>query len=137
METKEELLQRLGNEKSLSDFKFNCEVCGMECIRTVKSLRNSIRSGNGFFCSKQCYATYKRGGSSKFNIYQCSECGVDIIRQTLEVKDRTKVFCSHSCAAKFNNSKRKLTEYTKLKISTSLKIRIGQTVLTNYTIVYV
>lgn len=48
------------------------------------------------------------------HISKCQNCGK-------EIKGTNRKFCDHSCSAKFNNSKRVLTDETKNKISKKLK----------------
>jgi hypothetical protein len=60
----------------------------------------------------------KKERISKYNVdpNRCSECN-----STLDYKKRSNKFCSSSCAASFNNKKRKHSQKTKDKISNSSK----------------
>ena len=51
----------------------------------------------------------------------CKNCNIEFEKSNKEIKKTKNHFCSKSCSATFNNSKRTLSEETKQKISNTLK----------------
>lgn len=80
--------------KSKQLISCECDYCGAQFERTKHYLYVSLkRKQASLFCSKDCSHKY---GSKKHDYNQnCKTCGLKV--------DYPKVFCNHSCAAKFTN----------------------------------
>lgn len=71
-----------------------CEYCKNTFEKPISEIKRSEKKGHKNYCSRQC------GGKSKEKLVfnSCKQCGKKI---------KSKIFCSQSCAATYNNKKRK------------------------------
>lgn len=99
-----------------------CEYCG-------KEINLEQKYGSGRFCNKRCQilSVHKKGAEiagekskqeteKRKKIVKCLYCGKE-----WKTTEKNRKFCSSSCAAKYNNSKRVISDSTRIKTSESLK----------------
>lgn len=68
------------------------------------------------FCSKECFRQQETEESLRQRVTSpCTECGTPIDRKPCRVKQSRNLFCSKSCAAIFNNKRRKRTRRSKIE----------------------
>lgn len=81
-----------------------CQACGSEVSRFASQF------SNGVYCSRNCYASSKRGqephnkGKKVFGAKACSQCGIDMIGAPALVKRRK--FCSPKCFGQYYSGER-------------------------------
>ena len=80
-------------KKNRKTIKIVCENCNIEFEKTVSEYKRSEKLKRKHFCSLNCNNKYR-----KPELKYCKQCGIEI---------KSKIFCSSSCAAKFNNRNRK------------------------------
>jgi len=101
-----------------------CELC-LVTFHQTKTEVIQHKTGNPRriikFCSKQC-----RIDSSKTSReFKCEECDKTFTRTKSQVKDAKHLFCSQSCAAKFNN-RNKTSGFRKSKLEIALELVLPQ-----------
>lgn len=105
-----------------------CEFCGKEFYRKkyVIQCETSLNRGRLKYCSDYC-----KNASNRTSIQcNCENCGKEIkVTKSVYNKSKTKhFFCSKSCSATYNNSKRPpVSDEQKKKCSESLKKFYGTT----------
>lgn len=79
-----------------------CGYCGKIIRREESWVKKSQERGWKMYCSTECRIASK----NKRREYKCSNCGKTVIKRPCDVKKSLSgnVFCSHSCAASYNNS---------------------------------
>lgn len=93
-------------------YKWICEYCGLEFTS-----RRKLEYHQKEECEEKKKQIFTKAGLvNKYpkKVRYCKVCG-----KQLKTKD-SKIFCSSSCAAKFNNTERKLSNNTKNKIRNSI-----------------
>ena len=71
-----------------------CKHCKKEFKKSISEIKRTEKRGYNHYCSKQCDGKSKEITSTRY----CLQCGKKI---------KSQKFCSQSCAASFNNKKRK------------------------------
>jgi len=102
--------------------QIKCDICNAVFTRPAKQVKNSIKRGRkGFFCSADCRSKgHVSNGSTHYEM-ECHTCHTKFISR--KRCGTQHVFCSRSCAARFNKngkfgkgkSKPGLREYFRLK----------------------
>lgn len=96
--------------------ELNCPRCNKIFTLTTPRLTNLIYRQNrkSAFCSKQCLYDNNRNGIEMV----CNHCSTTIIRTPCTLRSsKSRVFCSKSCAASFNNANKAYgTRRSKLEI---------------------
>jgi hypothetical protein len=113
-------LENFKNAKSTDTFTFVCKYCGEEFEVTKRYIqRNSMKLP--IYCSKEC--SYK-DRSTKIK-EKCSYCGseIEITQKQYDNSISKRFFCSNSCAAKYNNKNRVITDEQKAKTSRTLQAK--------------
>lgn len=110
--------------KTIKVFKFICKHCGKEFIKTEKEL-NKSKHKTPVFCCKECQKEWYKENS--YITVKCKNCGKEFqISKGVYNKSETKnFFCSHSCSATYNNSKRIISEAQKKKTSETFRKKLG------------
>lgn len=82
-----------------------CDLCGKKFRIATKTFNLKMRTGEKFFCSKECYKKFRRAGIIATT---CGTCGKDmeVPEKRLKESKSGKVFCSKSCSASYTNSLR-------------------------------
>lgn len=106
--------------KSSDLLALRCEHCGKTFAVTKKLITQELmhNRGRNKYCSKKC----KYESTISLVHTRCSNCGKDItVSRSIYEKSTSKhFFCDKSCAASFNNARRKVSEETRNKIKSSL-----------------
>lgn len=77
---------------------FVCPVCNKKFIRQIGYVNQKIKRGyTVFYCSKKCLNISAKTGKE----IKCENCGKIIYKILSQITNHN--FCSHSCAASFNN----------------------------------
>ncbi len=102
-------------EKAKPDdrLKLECYKCGCIFTSTKKLITHELKRNKGEvkFCSKKCFYSNKNTKKE----YKCINCSNVTFRREKEI--RGNVFCSSSCAAKYNNAHKTYgTRRSKLEI---------------------
>ena len=98
-----------------------CDFCGRDFIKSKYLIKNSKRPMQGSnvslwswnqgpkdTCSKECLHASQKNGSFE----KCRECEAEIYVRDVLAKQNKNRFCSHTCAATFNNKHKTYgTEY--------------------------
>ena len=93
---------------------FECYGCGGKFFQTKTKIKYGTKIGRSIkYCNQKCRGKYL----SKAITDKCGFCGMECTRQFNEYKASKsgKIFCNHSCAAKYNNT-HKTTGYRRSKI---------------------
>lgn len=101
----------------------NCQNCGELTIKSKGRYNESIKNGWNFFCSIKCRYSYQE----KSTELPCAWCS-KIVRKTPAQKRKTKtnIFCSKSCAARYNNRHKKAgTRRSKLECYLEQQLKIN------------
>jgi hypothetical protein len=96
-----------------------CECCKKIYLRSRSKVNEAAKNNWKQFCSKKCQGGYRR----RREVRNCSSCK-KVVSVRISAVKRSKsdnFFCNESCAASFNNKRRRHNEETRSKISTSLK----------------
>lgn len=98
----ESLFNKLENFKSREMIILECRLCQKEFTKPKYRFLDKLRNPNysGPFCSQCCAYSFRK--ESKNNDYICFTCNIKFKRLKSHAKS-TRVFCSHSCAAAYNN----------------------------------
>lgn len=82
-----------------------CDFCNKAYKRSKRAVCGNIRLKHKYtFCSYGCKGKYR----SQFNVQAtCTNCNKNLIRVPSQTKKVKNLFCSKSCAAKYNNIHRK------------------------------
>lgn len=81
-----------------------CANCDKQTEKTTARYNESLKNGWNFFCSIKCRYAF----SEKAESYLCARCSQTIQKTPAEIrKTKKNVFCSKSCAARFNNRHKK------------------------------
>lgn len=78
----------------------NCQHCDKQTIKSNGRYNEAVKNDWKHFCSQKCHYAYQEKGK-EFSCAWCSEC---IVKTPAQVrKTKANVFCSKSCAARYNN----------------------------------
>lgn len=94
-----------------------CDFCKKEFEREKRFYKYAVEKYNTkkFFCSMNCFASGKVTSITK----KCTNCETQVTRILKEIKKSKSgnVFCSQSCAAKYNNAHKTIgTRRSKLEV---------------------
>lgn len=79
----------------------NCKKCGNKTTKTHGRYNEAIKNGWNFFCSIKCRYAYQEKGKEFF----CAFCSQSVKKTPAQIRQtKANVFCSKSCAARYNNS---------------------------------
>jgi hypothetical protein len=117
---------KLFNELDLKKAKtrnllpLECLVCGDTFYRTKKKiLAKKVGENHCCFCNKTCSDKHK----IKIKEFSCAECCTIVNRPPSGLIGITNIFCSHVCAATFNNRKQaQIKSYFKIRTTVHLKL---------------
>lgn len=97
--------EEFSSAKSRSLLSCKCKNCGKLFLRSKHDIQSDIKaiklnpsSQSGFFCCSECASAYK----SIQQLVICEQCGKEFYRKPSQILNH--VFCSHSCAAIYNNT---------------------------------
>ena len=100
----------LDNPNYLRQFKGNntisiiCNYCdNSKNITKSKIQKKLYRGSKNFYCNSKCSSLYRRKISRV--VKNCTTCNKEISKTPSELKKIKNVFCSQSCAAKYNGHK--------------------------------
>lgn len=80
-----------------------CRNCGKQVEKTASRYNESIKNGWNFFCSLSCRYGYQENGIE----IPCAQCQKFVRKTPGQVRQtKSNVFCSKSCAALYNNSRK-------------------------------
>lgn len=78
----------------------DCRKCGKQTARSIGRYNESIKNGWNIFCSIECRYAFQEKGTE----FCCSWCSKIIKKTPGQIRQIiTNVFCSKSCAARYNN----------------------------------
>ena len=99
----------------------DCQNCGKQTVKTSGRYNEAIKNGWNFFCSIDCRYNYQEKGKE----FSCAWCSKVIRKTPAQIRQTKKnVFCTKSCAAKFNNRHKKTgTRRSKLEIYLEQKLK--------------
>lgn len=99
-------IDEIKNASRDCEFEFTCQQCGKKIIKT-KQMLSKNRYQIPKFCCPECQQKWIKD-NSHITVH-CENCGKEIkILKSVYKKSSTKhFFCSHSCSATYNNTKRK------------------------------
>lgn len=100
----------LDSKGSRDPIPLECYQCGKPHYRTKNIILRILNGGlrgtrKGCFCSKKC----QHSAQNISKEFSCRQCGKAVFRPPSEIG--REIFCSSSCSAKFNNSRRLITRY--------------------------
>jgi hypothetical protein len=89
---------------------FACDYCGTHTTRKRCEYMYKIRQGikkirNIHYCSIECGSKDRK--EKAYPQYKCEVCKEDIIRTRSKMPKSGRIFCSSSCAARYNNKNKK------------------------------
>lgn len=121
MENIKYTISEYNNAKCMDKLKVSCSYCNNILLRTKKDITRALKDKQkNIFCNNQCRGNY-------FNtekIYQCVECGTNILRRNNDIKKSKKLFCNHSCHAIYTN-KNKTTGIRRSKLEIWLESKLN------------
>lgn len=104
----------------------SCGLCKVSYKTTKRSLYMAVKTGQSAVYCKDCKhrASVLTRGNEEQILVPCGTCGKEIKKRPKDIKNSvsTKVFCSQSCAAKYNNANSEL-----LKASRKVKTKTCKT----------
>ena len=108
-------------EFNIQNYGLVCFHCGKNFLPKNRQSYNSRKSllklkGRKYYCCKECEILAK--GQNIITKIACKNCGKIFKPESSNAK-----FCSSSCAASYNNSKRNVSDSHKVKISESITAR--------------
>ena len=108
-------------EFNIQNYGLVCFHCGKVFLPKNRQSYNDRRSalkrkGNKYYCCKECEILAK--GQNIITKIACKNCGKIFKPESSNAK-----FCSSSCAASYNNTKRKVSDSHKVKTSESVTAR--------------
>ena len=117
--------------KSTSLIPFECEFC-CKIFHRFKYVFDAHKRGKRNpinFCSKSCqmFDSHKDKGNSAAQKVFCLHCGEIFTKTNANIKRRKNHFCSHSCAATFNNKNK-----TSGTVKSKLEIWLQQELVEKY-----
>lgn len=78
----------------------DCKKCGSQTTKTNGRYNEAIKNGWNFFCSIKCRYAYQE----KVREFSCAYCSQSIKKTPAQIRQtKSNVFCSKSCAARYNN----------------------------------
>jgi len=78
----------------------DCQNCGKQTAKSNGRYNETVKNGWNFFCSIKCRYAYQEKGKE----FSCAWCSETILKTPAEIrKTKTNIFCSKSCAARYNN----------------------------------
>jgi len=99
-----------------------CLNCGEVFYREKNCIQVKIakikKGTENIFCSLKCRGKFKT--KQGVQIIQCAQCGKEIKKRNSEISKSGNNFCSHACAAKYQNT-HKTTGYRRSKLETYLQ----------------
>lgn len=93
--------EQFNNAKGSDELELICEYCGLiftKPKRKIQRVSNPSSCSNYDFCSRECRSL----SNNPDKLFICKQCGKKFYRK--EKNHSSNLFCSQSCAAKFNNS---------------------------------
>lgn len=120
----EEINKLLSDHRSDDKLELICSECGKVCTKRYRYVREQRALAEDsivkIFCSAKCY--YDNNNKHKYyKTVPCDFCGKEFDKLISQIEATNANYCSHSCAAKVNNSKRIRTEESRKKTSDSLR----------------
>jgi len=110
--TEEEFDKAKSQDKLLLEC-YNCQNTFLKEKRLIlQTLTDPLRSNRNKYCYKSCENQYK----TTSEIVECKKCGKQFKKQQKEIKKHPNHFCSHSCSASYNNTKRIKKKFVKKEI---------------------
>lgn len=99
----------ISNYKKIQKLKFECELCGNIFEPLRRNAIQGIKSNNPSHVIKYCSKNCKLNASITRIDLNCSNCGQIVSRKLSDYKKSksSRVFCSSSCSASFNNKNKK------------------------------
>lgn len=98
-------INKIKKAKSNEEFEFVCKQCGKTFTKTKKYISKN-RYKLPVFCCNECQKTWY--SEECYIEVKCSECGKSfkILKGDYNKSETKHFFCSHSCAATYNNKLR-------------------------------
>lgn len=98
-------IEEIKRAKTTEEFEFVCAHCG----RSFKKTKREISKNNYAlpkFCCQKCQKEWYKENS--YVTVKCKKCGKEfrILKSTYDKSENKHFFCSHSCSASYNNTKR-------------------------------
>jgi len=92
--------------------KVNCATCNKEINRKPSYVKKHKP-----YCSQKC----RKQSMLKGNMIKCETCGKEVWKTPTDIKKAKngKLFCSHSCSAKYSNKQRGRNRYNHREIAFS------------------
>lgn len=81
----------------------NCHFCNLQFYKRKAHINEAKRLGYKIYCSNLCANQFK----TKELRVSCANCNILFIKKLFEIKNTKNNFCSHSCAATYNNKHKK------------------------------
>lgn len=115
--------EEFSNAKSADLLPLKCEQCGKTFYKPKKEIKYTIEHperNRCRFCSVDCLSIFFK---KELHETVCTQCGMPVTVSDNDFRrSKTKhFFCSRSCAAKYNNKNRKISDEQRSKISETLK----------------
>lgn len=107
-------------DKTFRDLiEVSCDICGTKYTTVKRNLYKCLKLNRKLCCSTLC-KSQERSIKNNFNpakAYECIQCSNITYRSLSEITRSKHIFCSSSCAAKYNNThKTKGTRRSKLEV---------------------
>ena len=98
-------IEEIKRAKTTEEFEFVCVHCGRSFKKTKREIsRNKYVLPK--FCCQKCQKEWYKENS--YVTVKCEKCGKEfkIVKSTYDKSENKHFFCSHSCSASYNNTKR-------------------------------
>lgn len=119
----------------MKTIELECSFCKNKFEREAKRYRYEVKCGiKNFFCTTDCQRDSIRKNLIKT---KCTFCAAEIFKSERDINKSEKLFCNHSCRAKFYNKTEAYRKHDKIRkyknvncldcgISTEIEIRTSE-----------
>lgn len=119
--------EEFNDARSTDLLPLECEFCGRVYYKEKKEIKYTLNNPSRNrcrFCSTECFTKF-----SKKELHEtvCTQCGkkITVSDNDFRKSETKRFFCSRSCAAKYNNKLRQVSDEQRAKTSAALRNRYG------------
>ena len=117
--------EEFNKAKSTDLLPLECEFCGRVYYKEKKEIKYTLNNPSRNrcrFCSTECFTKFNK---KELHETVCTQCGkkITVSDNDFRKSETKRFFCSRSCAAKYNNKLRQVSDEQRAKTSATLRNR--------------